>query len=316
VRGDELVKRAESCLADAHCAVADFTRLYLAAADAGAPSVSCFRLYYGIGMPTDAARARACFERAVRQEAGFAGSSPSLERIFLGLMLLDGQGGAREPDRGKALFVDCYQGNDSGVGAAAEARAKSGAAKPIDFCADIGGTTLDTNQCGAVDLDRANVDAQIALKDLATQLALDDVGLALWRAAEKAWGGFASADASYIGDANRGGSMRTMVETSVVAGHLRERPEVLRALVAAKAVPKGAEARLVPAHAHALSLAPDAENRKLLAESDAAWSVYRAAELAFVRHAFAAKYGGAEAAARAAGAELARRRAKELDELK
>lgn len=303
-------------MADARCTLADAARLFLEAADAGAPSVSCFRLYYGVGVAADAARARKCFDGDVRRETGFAGSSPSLERIFLGLMLLDGQGGPREADRGKALFVDCYLGNDSGVATAVEARATSGATKPIDFCADLAGSTLDMNQCANVDLERANIEAEIALKELATGLSLTDVGIALWTAADKKWRVFSSADASYLGDANRGGSMRTMVEVSAMASHVRERSDVLRTLAAAKPIPKGGEARLGAARAHALSLSPDAENRKLFAESNAAWAGYRAAELKFVRLAFAEKLGGAEAAVRIAGAELARRRVEELDALK
>jgi uncharacterized protein YecT (DUF1311 family) len=313
LRGDDLAVRAERCLADPRCSAAEAARLYQWADDAGATKVSCFRFYHGSGVPADAARARACFERAVGRERGWEGSSPSLDRVFLGLMLLDGQGGPRDRARGEALFTDCYLGNDSGVGIAAEARERSGSAKPIDFCEDLGGTTLDTNACAQLQGEEADVNARLAAKEIAAALAIDDAGLALLRKADGAWGAFAADEATYVGDAYRGGSMRIAQESWLVASLARERVEVLRALLAPKPAPRVDDREIARAEARAGAEARDADNRRLLGVANASWRAYRAAEVAFVRHAFARKHGGEAEAARALGAELAQRRVAALD---
>jgi hypothetical protein len=311
-RGDALADRAERCFADPRCSLAEATRLYLAADDAGAARVSCFRFYHGKGVPADAARARTCFERAVSRERGWEGSSPSIERVFLGLMLLDGQGGPRDRARGEGLFAKCYLGHDSGVGVAAEARERSGAPKPIDFCEDLGGTTQDTNQCAELQREEANVDAWIAAKEIAAELALDDTGLALFHQAGVAWNDFARDEAKYVGDAYRGGSERIAQESWRGASLTRERVEVLRALLEPRSVPEPAAGGIDRAEARASAAARDADNRRLLGVASASWRGYVLAELAFVQHAFARR-GGGEAAVRALRAELARRRIVALD---
>ncbi|APR75502.1 Hypothetical protein A7982_00848 [Minicystis rosea] len=313
-RGDQLAGRAESCFADPRCSMSEATRLYLEADDAGASNVSCFRIYYGAGVPADPARARACFERVVAAERDFAGSSPSLPRIFLGLMLLDAQGGPRDRARGEKLFADCHLGNDSGVGVAAREREKSGAQKPIDFCEDIGGTTLDTNACAEVSRDRAVVAAYRATKEIVARLALDDEGLALWKKADTAWDRFTFDDARYAGDAYRDGSMRVAQETWISGARAGERIEVIRALLDDTAARKDAAREVKQAEAKARAASRDAQNKELLVAAQKAWVAYRAAELAFVRRALAKPHGGEAPAARALEAELDTRRAKALQE--
>src|SRR5262249_44930072 len=92
----------------------------------------------------------------------------------------------------------------------------------------------------------------------------------------------------------------------------RERAEALKALLTPKPAAEDAEEDLKKAEKDASAAGSDAQNRKLLAEAEVAWKAYRTAERAFVRRAFAAKYGSAEAAAGAVDAELAGRRARGL----
>ena len=250
----------------------------------------------------------------MRREKDFAGSSPSLERIFLGLMLLDAQGGPRDRERGQALFADCYLGNDSGVSAAAEEREKSGATKPIDFCADLGGTTLDTNACAEVQHDRAIVDAQEAVKEIFAAArarrrgprALEQGGARLGRllVRRRALRGRrlyrGGQHAPRAGDLDRRGATRASAPRCSARCSSRSRRS------------KEADAELKRAEASARAAARDADNRKLLAAAEVEWQAYRAAEIAFVRRAYVKRYGSETDAARAIDVELARRRVASL----
>jgi hypothetical protein len=314
-RGNALAREAERCLDDLRCSAAEASRLYEEADDAGGADVSCFRFYYGILVPADARRARACFERVVRREGACGEQSPTLERLFLDLMLLDGQGGPIDVARGEALVAGCLYGNDSGV--AAEVRARVGPRLPIDFCADIGGTGRNTEVCAQIDGDRAWVAARCAGKALVVELGLDDTGLALWRKADDALAGYVSDHARFVGDVFRNGSMRITQESSVKAAHERDHVDLIRALLDRKPSPEGAAEEQQKAEARAGAEPRDADNRKLLAASRAAWKAYRAAETALVRRALAGPYGGEAAALRALDAELGHRRAQALlDEIR
>ena len=316
-RGDALAKQSDRCLRDLGCSAAEAARLYLAADDAGAAEVSCFRFYYGILVPADARRARACFERAVRREGACGDQSPTLDRLFLELMLLDGQGGPRDGPRGDALVAGCLWGGDSGVTAAVTQHAAGDSGAPLDFCADIGGSTLDMNGCAAIEETRAAVAAARDEKALVAELALDEAGLALWKRADAAFSTFAIDEMKYAGDVYRDGFVRVMQETYIQASHERDRVEVLRALLDHAPPPEGSAEELRQAEARAHAEPRDADNRKLLARAQASWKAYRAAELAFARRALGARYGGEAAVTRALDAELDHRRARALlDEVK
>ncbi|MFT3768560.1 MAG: lysozyme inhibitor LprI family protein [Minicystis sp.] len=306
-------KRATDCLQDPRCRLEEAVRLHTEAVDAGAIHAGCFDFYYGIVVPADAARARACFERKVAAEKPCNGASPSIERTFLGLMLLDAQGGPRERERGKALFADCLTEGALVIAAAAQ-REQSGQAKPIDFCADVSGTTLEQNDCAMIADDRADFEAQKAAKEVFATLGVDDAGYKLWSQAQRAWERFTASDAAYARDQWRGGTGAPVVYNLTLVAHTRERPEALRALLTPSPdpdAPREVEKALRSAEASA-GKRGDAANRKLLAEAQGDWLAYRTAEVAFVSRAFAARYGGADAAANAALVALTRRRADAL----
>jgi uncharacterized protein YecT (DUF1311 family) len=273
--------------------------------------MTCFRAYYGAGEPADFERARGCFERVVAREAPCGGGSPSLARIFLGLMRYDAQGGPRDNAGAQPLFVGCF--GDSGVAVAAREREKTGNKKPIDFCEDIGGTTRDMEACGAVQRDREDVEVQSAHQDVVRKLSPDDASLELWKKADTAFAAFIQADAEYASDAYRGGSMRSMQAASILAWRTKERALMLRALLNVKADRPDIEAPLKKIRTQAQLAAKDAENKELFVKAEAAFATYEAAEMAFVERAFAKLYGAEPKARRAAQAELGKRRIAALD---
>jgi uncharacterized protein YecT (DUF1311 family) len=316
LQGNDLVKKAEQCLDDPRCGLEDAARLFLQAADARATDMDCFRLYHGVGVPIDLPRARACFERSVSAEKGYRGSSPSLERLFLGSMLFDGQGGPRETERGKALFVDCFEDSSvSWLRQEADQRAADGdpSLDPLDFCDDIGGTTLSMQRCGALELNKAAFEAQKAMKALAPQL--DAEGIVLARKAAAAWSTVAVKDAEEWSDIYRNGSIRSLIYLGRRAAREHDRAKALQSLfdyAPGQDDPAIADKDLDREYRAALA-SRDAEGKKLLVAAQAAWRTYRTAEVAFYRRALGKRRDEA-AVARDITARLTRARIAALTE--
>jgi uncharacterized protein YecT (DUF1311 family) len=142
-------------------------------------------LYYGIGMRADAVRARACFERALTKEGACNAESPSMDRVFLSVMLLDAQGGRRETDRAVSLFDGCFEDQTvQQVRDEAHKRAH-GANKRLDFCKDIGGTMGAMDDCAQNNYERALMRRQVVAWPMVSKL--DGRQRALWVAAANAW---------------------------------------------------------------------------------------------------------------------------------
>jgi hypothetical protein len=104
---DEILFQREQCLESVGCSREQFAKLVIEADDAGA-TVDCGLFYRGVGVPKDWKRARACYEREVKDEP-CDGSSPSLARDFLATMLVDGQGGPTDPALAHAVFAGCFE---------------------------------------------------------------------------------------------------------------------------------------------------------------------------------------------------------------
>jgi hypothetical protein len=293
---EALAKRADACFDDPGCPLADAARAFLAADVARAPDLDCFRFYYGTGVSEDAERARTCFERNIGKTA-CGSSSPDLDRLYLATMRLDGQGGPRDPDGARALLKDCFQ-DTSVTGVFAAKRTKG----PIDFCRDIGGTTLSMQGCALVADARANFDRQRAEKGLLATMG--DAGKALYGTATTAFTRYAEADAARAGDRYRGGSLRPQTE-------MQHRTALLERRAKRLANPKG----LPPAAAADLTLLEsklttvrdrlrqglDAEGTVAFDDAEAAWGGYLVAEVAFYAQ-------GLESDANAVRAELVRER--------
>ena len=272
---EALAKLAEACFDEPDCALADATREFLAADEAGAPELDCFRFYYGTGVPEDLARARHCFDRNVGK-ASCGSSSPDLERLFLATMRLDGQGGPRDAEGARALLKDCFA-DVSTTGVLSARRTKG----PLDFCRDIGGTTMSMQDCALVDAARATFDRQRNAKQLFA--SMDDAGKSRYRAATDAFTRYAELDAVRAGDKFRGGSLRPQAElqhrTRLAARRTKHLGDVGRARPVAHDLAQ-LEAKLAALRAK-LRGGLDPEGAAAFDAADAAWETYRDAEIAF-----------------------------------
>lgn len=290
--GRDLLARARRCLASPQCSAAEAESLYRSADDAGAAGVSCFDFYYGIGIARDLPRARACFERKARDDKGCGGASPQLDRLYLAAMLVDAQGGDADPARATALFADCFA--DASVGGIRdEARKRASLAPsraPLDFCKDIGGTTLTMGACHGIDAERSTAAKRRVERELGPRLDAESKQLA--DRARDLWSAFARLEGEAYSDKYRGGTLRQ----NAWAGHENEleqqRLEALAQLFdyrPAGGDPRVAERDLEKAYRAAAS--GDADHQRLFAAAREAWKEYRGAEVALYLRLFGAQHG-------------------------
>jgi uncharacterized protein YecT (DUF1311 family) len=287
----ELLARAEKCIEDPTCSE-DAPALYRQADDANAPGLSCFRFYYGIGIEPDAARARSCFERHV-VPSGCGNSSPDLERLYLGTMLIDAQGGPADADRARRLFDGCFA-DIAVTGVLAEIpkhKTLDPKRKPLDFCRDIGGTTLSMGECASIGRDRAA--AESAHAERAMFQKLDPPGKELAAKAREAFRAYSNKQSELFSDKYRGGTLRNNTWATHENMLQKARSKALERFSAYKpdatADPAKAERDLDQAYANVCK--SDEERKKLCAASRQAWTTYRDAEAALYAHVHGAAFG-------------------------
>jgi hypothetical protein len=279
--GRELLAEARRCVADPRCQPAEAEALYRRADDAGAPGLSCFDFYYGVGIAVDLPRARACFERKARVEKGCADASPGLDRLYLAAMLIDAQGGDADPARATALLADCFA--DAGVaGLRDEARKRASlqpSRAPLDFCKDLGGTPLTMRECRALDADRATASRRRVDRVLGPRL--DAEGQKLADRARDLWSAFARLEAEAFSDKHRGGPLRANAQAAHEAALEQQRLDALahfadRGPGAGDPVAAARELK----NAYRAASKGDADHQRLFAQAREAWLAYRAAEVA------------------------------------
>ena len=197
-------------------------------------------------------------------------------------MRLDAQGGPRDADGAGTLLKDCHQ--DVSVTGVLGARRTKG---PIDFCHDIGGTTLAMQACALVNDQRATFNRQRAVKGLFA--TMNDASKALYGTATTAFSRYAEADATRAGDIYRGGSLRPQTE-------MQHRTILLERRTKRLANPRGfppatgtdvtqLESRLT-ALRDRLRKSLDAGGTVLFDAAETVWQTYLAAEVAFYTQAF------------------------------
>jgi Lysozyme inhibitor LprI len=286
-------RRAEECLANPTCPAADAARLFMAASDANDPAVDCFRFLDGMGTGRDPVRARACFERGAKA-LECAGNSADLATAELAIMRIDGVGGASNVDAARALLAGCFDDvTRSAILEHAAAKERDPRAPSVDFCGDIGGTTITGNECVA----RAgkNADTKRAIEAKAVVAALDDTGRELFAASEKAYGDYAAAMGAFVYEVYVQGTIRGAMslgeEQKQKAGRAKELAD-FRGFVAkgisAKEI-EGAQRALGAALAK-VSTATPAE-REALQKTQKTWMAYRDADIALYEHVFGPKQG-------------------------
>jgi hypothetical protein len=278
-RAKALLADRDRCLHDPTCSRDETQRLTRDAADAGA-TVDCALFYYGTVVTVDWQRARSCYEREVRSSPACGGSSPSLDRIQLAIMLVDGQGGPKMRfDDIKPIMGDCFE--DASVSALREPMPK----EPVDFCNDIGGTTLSMNECSSGRIDRANLEHLLIRKDIAASIGKD--ALAKEDEAASRFDRFATAAADLVSDTWRGGSGRGFVFGGEEETLIDQRNRALTVFAAPVVFASAKErADLEKDHrtlAQKVQQQADAERKKLFHDAEAAFVEWRTAEIAFER---------------------------------
>jgi hypothetical protein len=305
-------KRAEDCLRDAACSAARASTLFIAASDGNDPALDCFRFADGAGVPRNLRRARACLEHRAKEMA-CGGSSMSLETAVLASQRIDGIGGPRDGTGARALVDGCF--DDAAREALLEHAAKKDhdpQTPPVDFCKDIGGTTITMDECGA--RDRENAETARALQTKALFESLDAQGKELFVASDTAYSDYVTAMGSfayevYIEGTIRG-AMSLAAEASLTAARMRDLEAFPRFV--AKDLPANEVASAYAASKAALAgvATTTPAEKGALEKTQQTWVAYRDADVAFYAHVFGPKQGEERVrAVRSVSLEL--RRAKE-----
>jgi uncharacterized protein YecT (DUF1311 family) len=280
--------QATACLEDPLCPASEADRLFRAADDAHEAEVDCLRFVDGDGTARDLVRSRACLERTY---AGTRceGSSSDLGRAELAIDRIDGVGGPRDVAGARALFADCFDDvTRQGILDHAAAREADAGAPPMRFCEDYGGTTLTGNECSARARQREQTRGALTAKRVVA--GLDDDGKRLFVAASRAYAAYVSAMGDYVYEVYKDGSLRNAAalaeETELTARRTSEIAKIAR--FTPKPVSEeevGLSSKRVEAAVSAATKAatsPDVAGK--LATSQAAWTVYRDAEVALYVH--------------------------------
>lgn len=283
---------ASRCLEDPDCAMPRYASLALAAVDAGDRGPPCLALMRGIGVPVDAARARACLEREVPREAGCGGSSPSLERLQLAIL----RGTEGSVEDGMAVLDGCFA--DATVQATADAlRAYEEQGRwprpSLQICdAELAQTTLHMVQCLQLERDELEVRGYALDKAIATRWGR---GMAeRHRAVRRAHADYVRDAAIVVGERFGGGSMQPIQVAAAEIGLTTRRLERWEALVRGARldapVSEAARSELLAARRRALEEEPpstflgawtNATWQARIRDNERAYAPYRAKELAF-----------------------------------
>lgn len=309
-------RQAEQCVEDLACPAAEAERLFLAAADAPNDFFDCSRFLDGVGVKKDPVRGRACFERTAGKEK-CDGSSPDPAMGELASLRIDGTGGPRDIAGARKLLENCFE--DVTVQALRERAdlvAANPSTPPVDFCKDIGGTTLVGNECTGRTTQHERDRSNLLAKTIAA--GLDEKGRPLFRAASKAFSEYVSREAALILFQYAGGSIRYILSAGRSIELEQEHGADLVAFGTFNAPTVSAEelAQAEAARAKACvdttpadSPTDDAElreqaksTRQAFVEDQRAWAAYRDAEVVFYTHV----YGKAQGASKVRDAVLMR----------
>jgi hypothetical protein len=286
-------KQAEDCLASPSCPAADAARLLVAASDVHDAGLDCFRFVDGAGTTRDLPRARSCFERRAKSLA-CDGSSMSLDAAQLAFMRIDGVGGKPDASGARALLDGCYDDvTRAAVLEHAAAKERDPRTPPVDFCKEIGGTTITANECAA--RDAKNTDTTRQLEAKAVVASLDDAGKELFATSERTYGDYVTAMGAFAYEIYIQGTIRSGMALSVEAALKARRVTDLAEF--STFVAKGTSTKDVEAaqHASAAALArvgtATPAEKAALQKTQQAWEAYRDAEVALYSHAFGPKQG-------------------------
>lgn len=274
---------ATTCLADPACPMERYAGLVFAAVDAHDPKVPCLDLVRGSGVPIDLTRARTCLAAEVARNGDCGGSSPSLERLQLALLVAIGRGGARSTEEAGKVLTNCYA--DGSVAALDEVfatlrRGENPSLKSVEFCeAELAMTTLHMSRCVSQDIFDQSVRARALEKALFTKS--DRATVERFRAASGKFAGYTQALAENAGDLYRGGSLAVIEHPAAISFATRQRLSRWESYV--RGAPRPARdaktaRREVVAQKEKTRTQGDAAWRSLFHAMDVAYSAYRAEE--------------------------------------
>jgi hypothetical protein len=286
-------KQAEDCLAQPTCAAADAVRLFLAASDAHDPDLDCFRFLDGAGAPRDLVRARACLERRA-PALDCEGSSMSLETAELALMRIDGIGGRSDSAGGRALVDGCFDDvTRQAILGHAATKERDPKTPRVDFCKDIGGTTITGDECEG--RNGTNTETARDLEAKGVVASLDGAGRDLFARSDKAFREYVTAVGDYVYEVYIDGTLRGGMAMAAQSKLQAERVSELaafRQFAATDTTPQDVEAA-TRARAVALRSANHGTvaEKAALAKTEQTWEAYRDAELALYAEVFGPTQG-------------------------
>jgi uncharacterized protein YecT (DUF1311 family) len=288
-------KRAEACLANPTCAAAEAARLFVVASDANDPDLDCFRFVDAMGAARDLPRARSCFEHQAGEHRCTDGSA-DMQAAQLAVMRIDGIGGKTDVPGARALFAPCFDDvTRTGILEHATAKEHDPATPAIDFCKDLGGTTITSNECMA--RDSKNTDTRRELAAKAAVSGMDDEGRSLFAASEKAYGDYVDAMGSFAYEVYIDGTIRGAMALGEEQSLRQTRVEDLAAFpgfVARQTSSHDVEAARRDSAAAvskvAAGTATQAE-KAAFEKTQRTWTAHRDADVALYAHVFGAKQG-------------------------
>jgi hypothetical protein len=288
-------QRAEDCLASPTCPAADAARLFVAASDANDPDVDCFRFVDGMGTARNVMRARACFEHQENAHA-CGGGSPDLQAAELAMMQIDGVGGRANIPAARALLAGCFDDATlSGILEHAAKKERDPKTPSVDFCKDIGGTTITMNECMA--RESQNADTQRELEAKVVVAGLDSTGQRLFAASEKAYAEYVSAMGTFVYEVYVQGTIRGAMsigeEHALKVAHAKDLAEFPR-FVAKETSDRDVESAqraAASALAKAVAGTTTPAEKEALQKTQRTWTAYRDAEVGLYEYVFGPKQG-------------------------
>ena len=266
-----------ACLEAPRCAASELERLISETEDD-----DCWRL---LDTVHDDKRGRSCLERTVTANESHDASSCDAGQAELAMMRIDGRGGPVDIAGARALFARCYDDvTKSAVLEHAAKKEKNPKAPSVDFCREMGGTTLTNQICLARRAEAERMRTYVTEKNVAKEL--DDAALPFLVEARKAMLAFAAADSDLVYQQFIDGTLRgsmAMIRSDAV---LKDWQIELGKL--AETRPPKAPAGSVETRIGVMLLEPEVheEVKTALGASQKAWITYRDAHLALVFHTY------------------------------
>jgi Lysozyme inhibitor LprI len=293
--------RGEKCLEDLVCSAAEVQRLFVQSDDAREHDVNCFRFLDGVSVARDVSRARTCFERIVGSVEGaqcdHGRFGADLSMAILATMRIDAVGGVKDVAGARAYLASCAKDvTQTSILEHAANVERDPKTLPVDFCKDIGGTTITSNACQMWVRDQARDRGLLAAKVAAA--GLSEPGMELLRTATTRYDAYVKAAGLFVYQVSIKGSIRGLrsmnSESTLQTKRAIELAAFKRYAAPETSIADVAKARTpVAEKVKTLTSTGPVPERDAFKKSQEAWNAYRDAEIAFYVHVFGPAQGEA-----------------------